>query len=352
MKIRMELSAIILGGVLFGISHTALAYTGACTNTAGQNYYIADIGSASISDEQNVPGVIVDPLISWGAQAKYTVQCDCDESIRQTDGIWAFSSDMLIPAEGDGWYSVNDAISVKVRVNITGSASTHSEIPFSNIATNAQIGGASMCDAPQTYSGDVTGSKGDIALKLKKPLTGHYRVSGLNIAGLWMCYNTPASSVCNTSGQPNVIYDMSMDITTPENCTINAGNELSIDLGTIFSGNFKGAQKKPVGYTAKKISVPVKCASGIDTEATLSFRIDATSAEDYPSAIKTTNAGVGILLEDNSGTVIEPNTTHMPVNLINSQGTIDINVWPVSTTGNFSDQGAFTAVATLVVEID
>lgn len=337
----------ILGWVItFSTIH--YAYAGACTNTAGENKLLSDIGNLTITDAQNIAGAIADPFANWVGQGTYTIKCDCN-SRQAKNGRWAFSAQMFLPQSEPGWYMLNDFLSVKVRSQVKGP--TPSEIPFNNLGTGSETA-FKICEKSETINGIGSGSSGNIGLKINKTILGAVQINNVKMAGLWICYNTPASDTCSTAGESNLNYYFNGTITAPQNCTINAGQVISVDLGTEFSGNFSGAGQKPKSYTPRQVKIPVQCSSGIDAMATLQYRITATANSDYKSAIKTSNDGVGVLIEDPQGNVITPNTTETSFPLSNSKAEIEFNVSPVSTTGTFSQSGPYTATATIAVEYD
>lgn len=331
------------------INYAAAATTGVCTNPKGPNTLMSDIGVVNVSDAQNYAGNTVDPFITWLGNGAYTIQCDCDQSIQAQNGRWAFSAQMYLPESEPGWYRLDESLSVKVRTIITGRNPT--EIPFQNIGT-ANENHWDICRKPETIPGSGSGSSGNMALKIVNPIMGTTSINNVKMAGLWMCYNTPASNNCGFTGEANLDYVFNGTIIAPTNCTINAGQIISVDLGTEFSGNFKSAREKAKGYAPRQVKIPVQCSTGIGATATLQYRISATANSDYDSSIKTSNDGVGILIEDPQGNIIKPNTTEKSFSLSNSKADIEFTVSPVSTTGTFSQSGTYNATATVAVEYD
>ncbi|MEB4675817.1 fimbrial protein [Enterobacteriaceae bacterium G50] len=345
---RYRLFRLLIAGLLLSVGAVHTAYAGSCTNTAGENILAVNVGSLTITDAQNVAGQVADPFTEWDGQGQYTIKCDC-RSLTASRGRWAFSASMFLPASEPGWYALNEFLSVKVRSQVKGASP--SEIPFSNLGTGSEES-YKICEKSETLQGVGSGTSGDMGIKITRPILGSVSINNVKIAGLWICYNTPASDECAVKGESNLNYYFSGSITAPTNCTINAGQVVSVDLGTVYSGEFNGVGEKPQGYTPRSVKIPVQCSSGIDAMATLQFRISATASSDLESAIKTSNNGVGILIEDKQGNIIKPNTTETPFPLSNSHAEIEFNASPVSTTGTFTQSGPYNATATIAVEYD
>lgn len=338
----------ILALVLCFFSHNLLAYTGHCNLISGDGTIGDDFGTKILTDTNNVAGNSIDPFYSWSSAKSYSLLCDCDSANVKT-GIWAFSAKSSLPYTMDGWLQLNDYMDIKVRLKIKSGLS---DVPFNDLSTGAENKNF-VCTTGLAISGSTaSGNSGNFAIRLKKPIIGTITIAPTVIAELWECYNTPASSTCPTSGSSVLKYYLSGTISAPETCTIGTGS-ISINLGSYYTGGFRVKGQPPIGTSKQEFTASIACSSGIETTANLKLSLSATPDSDYPLAIKSNVSGVGVIVTDSQGNIINPANGAISFTLNNSKQDIKFYSAPVSTTGIApTTTGQFQSTGFLRVDYD
>lgn len=136
-------------------------------------------------------------------------------------------------------------------------------------------------------------------------------------------------------------------ITVPQSCTINSGETLNVQLGSIKSSDFKTMGEMPASATVKTVQIPITCNGSVSSTASLSLRLIGARAVDVPSALATDNPDIGVQVTDSEGNNIMPNTGLIPFNLADDRANVTMNIFPVSATGNAPAEGEFHALAYL-----
>ncbi|MCE9890314.1 fimbrial protein [Kluyvera intermedia] len=212
-------------------------------------------------------------------------------------------------------------------------------------ANYAKMGGDSC--VPKGCNFPVSDSNITLQIKIAKPFVGNVTIPQTNLFNVYI-------NRTNTSSFGTPVYTISFSgsITVPQSCEVNSNQVITIDFGTLSSGNFKTKGQKPAGFMPVTEQVPVKCSGGVTEMASLSFRFQGTADSNEPTAIATDNKDIAVQFTDNSGNVIIPNTGTIPFQLQNYIATVPFSVAPISATGNKPLQGVFHAQAYIVVDFD
>lgn len=153
-----------------------------------------------------------------------------------------------------------------------------------------------------------------------------------------------------------VVYTInySGSVTVPQSCEINAGQTILVDFGTLNSGGFTHAGEKPIDVRAKSFNVPVKC-NGTNAQVNLSMRLLATPDAHFSRSIASDNPDVGIVVTSDQGAILTPNDASSAVPFTTDaagNANIQLQAYPVSTTGETPVEGTFTSLANLRVDFD
>ncbi|MGV0243281.1 fimbrial protein (plasmid) [Klebsiella aerogenes] len=322
--------------VLFSASVFA---NGNCTNKAGPNQIHLETNDLKINiPGNNTTGFSVDNAFEWHGYST-TFSCDCT-----THGNWVFSSKMYIPEDGGGWYKYNEYLDAKLtitQINGVGSA----EIPFTDLVASD----ASCHNTEVTYS-NATGTNGFLSLKIIKPFVGKVMLPNIKIADLYTCVSTDGK--CSTSSPPTDEYYFSGSITVPQNCVINVGQAIKVDLGPISRNKFKIIGQKAEGSEPKVFNVPIQC-NNMDGAAALTLRLEGTPSSGVANALQSDNPDVGVVVADSNGTPLIPNDTGsiVPFRINeNSYANVALQAYAVGTTGNIPESGFFTSLSYLRVD--
>lgn len=324
--------------------HFSVFANGNCHGVSGPNPVSINVGSLQISDPQkNTAGYTVDPAYSWNGFST-TMTCDCTES----SAVWVFTAQMYLPESdtNDNWYSLNNYLDTQVRI-IDKYWTTPKTIPFSNQITSGKY---LSCKSTPTTQPAATGTVGNLALRIRKPFVGTAFINNTKVASVFTCMAT--DEVCIPDGQPTMDYYFSGTVTVPQNCVINAGTELVVNLGDFYSNDFNTIGEKPESYTPKTFNVPIQC-NDATASANLTLRLQGTVSTGVINALASDNPDVAVVVTDGSGNLLIPNNSSSVIPLTlddNNQANITLRAYPVGTTGKTPTEGVFTTLAYLRVD--
>lgn len=335
-------SLLPLGLLLIMTTGKALAYTYTCSPKSGTPTVIAgNFGTVTISDTtQNVAGQSFDSAAQWNTGRSIPVKCDTPNSV---SGRRFTATSPLPVSVNDGtrtWYRVNEYLDTAVQIYAKGLR----YIPFSNLYT------ASGNDS--SGAGQLTvGSSGVIDLKIVRPFVGTTDFNNIHIASVYMSHKSGVNSPV-----PIAEVYLTGTVAVPQNCTVNAGTVISVNLGTLYSTDFNHVGEMPDSYSPKSFTFPVQCNYGASL-ANLTLRVTGTASADESSALQSSNPDVGVVITDNNGTTLVPNDSSSNVPLQLNQISADdystdvtLKAYPVSTTGKAPEEGTFTTLALLRID--
>ncbi|MBU9847089.1 fimbrial protein [Rahnella ecdela] len=205
-------------------------------------------------------------------------------------------------------------------------------------------------DIPLNSGGKNTGGQIEVSVRLKRSVVGQSVINNVLIASTYWTVGDTGGSSHGTMATTNTYLNGT--ITVPQNCVINAGTQVVVELGNIYSSDFKVAGEKPANYTPKTFSIPVEC-NDMSATANLTLRLQGTPSEQIPDALQSDNKDVGVVVTDESDNPLIPNnaTSVIPFNLDDSfRSNIILHAFPVGTTGTPPQEGVFTTLAYLRVD--
>lgn len=156
--------------------------------------------------------------------------------------------------------------------------------------------------------------------------------------------------LCSSAQFSRNIY-LSLNISAPESCEINAGQVINIDFGNISSGAFKVAGQIAQGVQPQSRDISVKC-DNIAGNAQLTMRMQADKTNGNV-VVSDENNDVGFRLTNKSGVPLIPNnlSSVIPFTLdSNARQNVTIQAYPVSVTGKKPTEGPVTSRAYLRVD--
>lgn len=332
---RLFFAACLMLWSIFG-------WAGECHTTNNTPYiYNADFSTVTIKNSaNNKVGYTINTAFTWNLGQTYQASCSCPSGIPKET---YFTTTTVLPMghnDGRQFYKINDYLEVATNVYLAGEVKQYFYIPLNYVTSGTK----STCNVPSAYS---TGSTGRMDLYIAKPFVGTTSFS----TTVFSLYGT---AFPNDPLGPYPLSEVhaSGTVVVPQNCTINAGQTITVDFGTMMSSSFKTAGEKPTGMTDKTFNVPIKCAN-VDGAANLAMRVTATPASGNANAIASDNADVGVVVTSEQGDVLTPNNINsaVPFNLDSSgNASVTLKAYPISTTGKKPKEGLFTALATLVID--
>lgn len=262
------------------------------------------------------------------------VTCECQNGYIAGTGFWDWTS-FLVPTEnvsGITYGILNDYIGIAVMPR----PDTNTWVPYSDMTSTT----FNSCGTQPSGGG-----AGIAQLIVRKKIIG--TVVAPNILFYQKGVNTYQGESYRV---PEIQLKFYGTISVPQNCELDAGEVINIDLGDVWSGKFDIKGQKAKGFSPVTRSIAVKCSGGVDANANLTVRFQSTPDSNVSNAIKTDNPDVGIMITDQNGRVVTPNAGVIPFQLNNSQATYTFQTYPVSTTGNPPTEGRFTALAYMRVD--
>lgn len=326
--------ACFLGVVLCAFFfYTPATFAGACIPDSGS----PSIGNVDISQFVTSPS---DDYVGYtktfdmsSSIAPATATCGCASG--PSSDFWDWAS-FLVATESVGGitYGILDeyvGIAVMPRTDANVWA-PYSDLDYSN--------GGTVCG-----QNNIGGGAGKAQLRIRK------KIIGTVFVGSVMFYQKGTNTYRGEGARvPETQINFYGTINVPQNCVLDTGDIIDIDLGNIWSGKFDTKGQKAKDYPPVVRTVAVRCSGGISANANLTVRFQATSDANVRDAIASDNRDVGVMIADKNGNVITPNTGVIPFSLDNYQATYTFQVYPVSTTGNQPREGKFTALAYMRID--
>lgn len=159
----------------------------------------------------------------------------------------------------------------------------------------------------------------------------------------------------NNDRLTNIVYQITYSgvITVPQNCVINAGQTVTVDLGSLYHGDFTRAGQMPDNAQPKTFNVPIECNADVNSPAQLTLRVMGTSDPRYPEALASDNPDVAVVVTSEQDNILIPNVFSSSAPFTTDEAgkaNVTLKAYPISTTGNSPELGVFTALALLRVD--
>lgn len=328
--------------ILFPI--ISYAESGMCyrSSEGDANAWHYDFGNISMTTTDNAAGVVKNNIASFNMTGDAKLWCDCS-----TGSNLLFSSSLNMPSDGDGWFKLNQYLGAKLEINING---VYKPIPYNDLKTGVSSG--TYCHQQKIIGGTPTGGIGRLSIKVDKPFVGQVFIPQQVIAQ--ECITSGVSGVACTQNKAAYTYTFSGSLTVPQNCQINSGSNIVVDLGDISRGKFKYAGQKPEGFNPATFSVPIQCNDS-SALANLTLRIQGNPATNFPEAIQSDNNDIGVVIADSTGNALKPNVMDSNVSFLldgSYRSSVVLHAYPISTSGNQPGLGLFTSMAYLRVDFE
>jgi len=336
----------IVAFILLSFSSVASAVSSWCTYNNGSAYpFTYDLGRTTFTQDINQTGHSSGAMnFNISDSVRLTCTCDVDGS---GEPSWVFSASSPLPMSGySQFYKINEYLGMKVE--FYDSVAGYKAVPFNDWKTHGET---KQCSDFKNYSAsDVTGSQGRIQLVVLKPFIGTTIIPNTIVANFWSCFTQYGT--CTPYGPVAATVSFTGTVVVPQTCTIEPGTIFQIDLGQIAQKNFVsgGVGQRPSGYVNRPLTVKLKCAGGVQSNANLTLRLQGTSSNNFSNALSTDNPDIGVVVTKPDGaSALTPNDLNslIPFNLNNGEGNVVIQAYPISTTGQAPKVGNFSSLSTL-----
>ncbi|MCF1265875.1 fimbrial protein [Morganella morganii] len=154
---------------------------------------------------------------------------------------------------------------------------------------------------------------------------------------------------CTSAQVVQNVY-LSLNITVPQTCSINAGQTVIVDFGNISTGAFKTAGARAQNINPKESTLSVTC-DNIAAGTNLRMRLQANNVAG--NIVISNNSDVGFIVTDSSDKELTPNSlsSFIPFALDgNTRANARIRVYPASVTGIRPDEGPVASQAYLRID--
>ncbi|EQA1667117.1 fimbrial protein [Enterobacter bugandensis] len=252
---------------------------------------------------------------------------------------------------GKTFHKIDDYISVGVYYK--SNCGSEWAAPF-NIPVLAQWG----CYFAGSYAGGSTEwfpRDFRAILRIDKPIISGVYSKRVFLGEYGLCWtNLYAGGSCSFKGSTVFRMFVDISITASQSCSLNAGQVINVDFGNISASAFKTAGSIAQGVRPQSRSISVNC-DNIAGNSQLQMRLQAdqgkVSGQDIVVADETND--VGFRVTDNSGNPLRVNdiSSYIPFTLdSNARQNVNIQVYPVSVTGNKPTEGPVTSRAYLRID--
>ncbi|PJX32796.1 adhesin [Klebsiella sp. A-Nf5] len=325
---------------IFCYSKLVSAYTGECSTLGGTSIIIADVGNLNVNSTtgNDVGKIVTKDLLFSATGLPYKGSCD----IPKKEGTSIYlTTKVPLAKKGNGWYALNDYLSIKTETWIDGGVKAYRLNPFESESN----------ENPE-FNGNVTtwntGGKGRISIRIDKRFIGFSPFRQLVVSGYANTYKTGVSV--------NPMFQLYIEgsVTVPQSCDLDMGKTITMDFGNIGSPLFleAGAGNKPDGVNPQTHTVAIQCKN-IDAQALLSMRIEANKVAG--NALVSDNKDVGFIVANKDKKPLTPNNINSNIKFQlddNASARVPITAWPVSVTGQKPAEGKFTAEGYLRIDFD
>lgn len=340
---------------LLSTSHCALAVVGSCE---ANEVYSSDL-SADWSKADNVVGH------NWTSTApvtgnSYQITCDCAKNTGVNVYLMA---DSLLPNRGQttGYYKLNDNLDIRTTLrDIPGQG--ESVVPMARVKESVlyqEKTGSGLCrdDDPTKRAAAVTvGAQTRFELSVTKPFLGELIIPQTDVAVIKAAWSSTTSQPQNPALYKNLVtLSIGGRITVPQDCKINQGDVIQVNLGFIDGSRFTTKDTMPDGYTPVRFDITYDCGDVSSITNTLQMQFDADDrASQYVLIARRRSEDnvpdVGIRMRHlGGGTSNIPFTNGIVTIDKSGAGVANMEAYPVNLVGGVLAPGKFSGTATITV---
>lgn len=350
----MKKSAFIMA-ILLCSSHSAQAAFGSCE---ANEVYSSDL-SADWSEADNVVGHNSTSTAPVTGNS-YQITCDCPKN---TGVNPYYRADSLLPTQGQttGYYKLNDSLDIRTSLRdipgkgeqVVPMASVKESVLYQERSDN----GLCRDDDPSKRAAAVTiGAQTQFELRITKPFLGELIIPQTDVAVIKAAWSNNVSSPQSPGAYKNLVtLSISGRITIPQNCKINQGDVVQVNLGFINGNRFTTKDAMPDGYTPVTFDITYDCGDTSTIANTLQMRFDADDIINQYILVARRRSGdnvpdVGIRMQHPDG-----GATNIPftggIVFIDSSGSgaAHMSAYPVNLVGGVLAPGKFSGTATITI---
>ena len=329
-----------------GLMAGPAAWAGDCHPEKVSAPYIVELDKDEIDTAHNAPGQVLPDAEVFHLSDKFPMACSCEGG---SAALYFRSVSPLPPGYQDGsltyfiltpWLQVGTKLAVK--------EDTPLPAPFEDMSD----GGSYACGSDGMYYRDTTdvGNVGSLSFYVVKGFTGEMDIPLTAIMDVYARWGTQGGYGTRPTSRLFVFGTLIV----PQTCTLDDGQIINVELGTIRRANISVPGQIPVNYVPQQITLDYQCRNITETMH-LELSLYGQESLLLPGVLRTSNPDIGVQIADAAMTPLDINNNHVPLPLTfgaqAQTGRQFLYAWPVNTTGRTPATGTFSASALMQVEI-
>ncbi|MCX9072516.1 fimbrial protein [Citrobacter portucalensis] len=332
------------------------AVTGACSATGSFNVNIA----SDWTQAQNVAGTSLELPTPLSGNA-YQIDCSCSAGSKVAL-YYTVTSALSKNGKLSGFYQLNDNLDIKTEVDdIPGKTAvtpqnTKPIQESGSYSPSSSKGSVCTADPAEIRAAPVNiGASTRFTLYVTKPFLGELVIPDTLVASVQAGWTSSATPPSVSSMEDIAELRIQGSITVPQDCKINQGDVIQVDLGFINANRFTTKDQMPDGYTPVNFDIHYDCGDTSTIKNSMEMRIDADDViEQYTLVARRQEANnvpdIGVRMARIDGTHVNVPFTNGLINIDPSgKGVINLEAWPINMLGGTPAPGKFSGTATITV---
>lgn len=344
-------AAVLLA--LFATS-TVFAATGGCTASGLFSTAI----DTDWTQSQNVAGETWELPTPLTGNA-YQVNCSCQAGDK-VNMFYTVASALSQAGKLSGYYKLNDNLDIKTEVDdipgVTAITPKNSK-PIKEMGTyqaGNSKGGVCANDPSDVRAAPVMiGASTRFTLYVSKPFLGELLIPDTHIASVRAGWSNTTTFPSISALEDIAELHVQGQITVPQNCKINQGDVIQVDLGFINANRFTVKGEMPEGYKPVNFDISYDCGDTTTIHNDLEMQINGDDVNGQYTLIGRRRESdnvpdVGIEMLDQNSTKI-PFTNGLISISSTGRGSVNLTAWPINLVGGNLSPGKIKGTATITV---
>lgn len=241
--IKMLFSLLLLSAASTAFAGSSDSCSNATGSTQNENFDV----SSSMTADTNVAGKTTQVVRS----GDINMSAKCPKVIANQNNYTyrSYVSNYPVVETSGNWkyLQLNDYLEGALRVTDAVAGDIYAPANYAKMGQDGCV--SDGCDFP------VSDSNITLQIKIARPFVGNVTIPQTRLFNVYINRNNSSPF-----GTPVYTISFSGSITVPQSCEVNSNQVITIDFGTLSSGNFKTKGQKPSGFTPVSKQVPVKCS--------------------------------------------------------------------------------------------
>ncbi|MGL5239646.1 MAG: fimbrial protein [Kluyvera ascorbata] len=346
----------LAGGILMLLVNVTpvAAKTGACH---AEGRFVAD-ATGDWTQAQNVAQSFQELSPPLDSNA-YQIDCTCGANDK-VNVYYRVISILSQTSTQSGYYRLNSNLDIKTEVDDIPGATAITPLYTNLIKENGSYGisstKGSVCqdDPAETRAAPVTiGANTRLTLYVTKPFLGELIIPDTHIASIQAGWSDTTTFPSLNTLEDIAELHISGRITVPQDCKINQGDIIQVDLGSIKTSRFATKNSMPDGYTPVSFEINYDCGDMSSIKNIMEMQINGEDTVGQYTLVGRRRASdnvadVGIEME---GNVKIPFQNGLIAIDPSGKGSATLKAWPVNLVGGMLAPGKIKGSATITVVV-